>query len=203
MTAGSRTEHIELGDELALVISSETTVKVLVYLVERAGSPREIGTKLGISTGKASHHVKKLERLKLIELIEEREIGGAIQHIYRAVVRPIVNTEAWDKLSIAERQRYSVWIARMLLADMSDAFNANIFDAYACRHLSRIPMVVDGEGLEEVAAIQNRALSELIQAEVASTERRVQSGDPGMNIIAAMMCFPLPEPSKGLNLREG
>lgn len=201
--AASQREHIELGEELALVISSEITVKVLVYLVERVGSPKEIGIKLGIGTSKASHHVKKLERLKLIELIEEKEVGGAIQHFYRAIVRPIVSNEHWGKLSVAERQRYSVWIARMLLTDMSNAFNAGIFDAFPTRHFSRVPMVVDEKGLAEVAEIQNRALNELIQAEVASAERRLQSGDPGMNLIAAMTCFPLPQPSDGLNLREG
>lgn len=202
MAAGSRTEQVELGGELALVISNETTVEVLVYLVERAGSPKEIGDALDISTAKASHHVKKLKRLCLVELIDEKEVGGAIQHIYRAVVRPIMITAEWDKLSIDERQRYSIWIVRMLLADAAQSFNANTFDARSNRHLSRVPMVVDAEGLNEVAEIQNRALNDLIQAEATSAARRVQTGDPGMNIIAAMMCFELPGPSHGLKSRD-
>ena len=200
MSSGQRTEQdrIELGDELALVISNELTVKVLVYLVERAGGPAEIGKALGESTPKVSHHVKKLERLNMVELIEEKDVGGTIQHIYRAVVRPIVSTEDWAKLRVAERQRYSIWIVRMILADAAKAFNASVFDARANRHLSRAPMVVDVEGLGEVAEIQNRALNEMIQAEAISAKRRVRTGDPGINIIAAMMCFELPEASVGL-----
>lgn len=198
MAAKREREEVGLGEELALVISSETTVKTLVYLVERAGSPKDIGLALGIPTPNASHHVKKLERLRIIELIEEREVGGTIQHIYRAVVRPIVSTEEWGKLGLAERQRYSIWIVRMILADAAKSFSANLFDARYNRHLSRTPMVVDAEGLNEVAEIQNRALNEIIAAEAASTERRAKSGDPGMDLIAAMMCFELPEPSDGL-----
>lgn len=198
MTAENRTEQVALGEELALVISSEVTVKVLVYLVERSGSPREIGSTLNISTSKASHHVKKLKRLHLVELIEEREVGGAIQHIYRAVVRPIVSTEAWDKLNVAERQRYSVWIVRMILADAAMSFQANVFDARSNTHLSRTPMVVDEHGLTEVAAIQRRALLETIQVEATSAGRMVSTGESGINVIAAMMCFELPEPSHGL-----
>jgi DNA-binding transcriptional ArsR family regulator len=201
VAAEKHLEEVGLGEELALVISNEHTVKALVFLVERAGSPKEIGVSLDISTPKASHHVKKLVRLGLVELIEEREVGGTIQHIYRAIVRPIVSTEEWDKLGIAERQRYSVWIVRMLLADATTSFNANLFDARSNRHLSRIPMVVDEQGLDEVAEIQNRALNELIKAEGISAERRVRSDDPGINIIAAMMCFELPGPSEGLNSR--
>jgi predicted transcriptional regulator len=204
VTAENRTEQVELGDEfelgdeLALVISNETTVKVLVYLVERSGSPREIADALDISTSKASHHVKKLKRMRLVELIEEREVGGAIQHIYRAVVRPIMSTEAWDKLSVAERQRYSVWIVRMILADAGMSFRANVFDARSNTHLSRTPMVVDERGLTEVAAIQTRALREIIQVEATSSGRMVSAGESGINIIAAMMCFELPRPSDGL-----
>jgi DNA-binding transcriptional ArsR family regulator len=110
-------EKTELGDELAQVISNELTVKTLVYLVERAGSPKDIGVHLGESTSKVSHHVKKLERLRMVELIEERDLGGTIQHIYRAIVRPIVSNKEWTKLDLAVRQQYSIWIVRMILAD--------------------------------------------------------------------------------------
>jgi hypothetical protein len=198
VAAKKEQEEVGLGEELALVISSETTVKTLVYLVERAGSPKDVGLALGIPTPNASHHVKKLERLRIVELIEEKEVGGAIQHIYRAVVRPIMSTEKWEKLGLVERHRYSIWIVRMILADAAVSFDANLFDAHSNRHLSRMPMVVDEAGFNEVAEIQNRALNEMLAAEVASAERRVKSGDAGMNVIAAMMCFELPEPSGGL-----
>lgn len=198
MTAQSQETQAELGEELALVISSETTVKTLIYLVERTGSPKEIGDALGISTSNASHHVKKLERLRMVELIEEKEVSGTIQHIYRAVVRPIVNDEEWAKLDLEERQRYSIWIVRMILADAAMSFQAGVFDARTNNHLSRTPLVVDEQGLTEIAEIQKRALVETIQAEATSAERMVKSSEPGINVIAAMMCFELPEPSKGL-----
>lgn len=203
MAAETHLEEVGLGEELAQVISNEITVKALVFLVEGAGSPKEIAATLDISIPKASHHVKKLVRLRMVELIEEREVGGTIQHIYRAIVRPIVSTEEWAKLGIHERQRYSVWIVRMLLADAAASFNAGVFDVHSNRHLSRTPMLVDEEGLDEVAEIQNRALNELIKAEATSAGRRVQSGEPGINIIAAMMCFELPGPSEGLSSRGG
>jgi predicted transcriptional regulator len=197
----SDTNQVELGEELALVISNENTVKTLVYLVERDGSPKEIANALGISNSKASHHVKKLKGLHLIELIEEKEVGGAIQHIYRAVVRPVVNTKLWEKLSVEDRQRYSVWILRMILTDASNSLGAGVFDLRPERHLSRVPMVVDTQGHSEVSAIQDRALKEIIQVEANSAERRAKSGSLAINMIAAMMCFELPEPSTGLKVR--
>jgi len=198
MTAEIQTPEIALDQQLASVISSEPTVKILIYLVDRAGSPKEIGDALGMKTPNVSHHVQKLLRLNLIELVEERVVRSAIQHIYRAVVRPIMSDEEWEKLDIAERQRYSIWIVQMILIDLTKSFAASLFDARPNNHLSRVPMVVDEKGVDEVASIQNRALQETIQAEANSAERMVETGESGINLVAAMMCFELPEPTTGL-----
>jgi DNA-binding transcriptional ArsR family regulator len=192
-------QEIRVDEQLAQVISSENTVKVLIYLVERAGSPKEIGDAVGLSTPNASHHVKKLLRIGLIELIEEKDVGGTIQHTYRAVVRPIMSDAEWEKLGLAERQRYSIWIVQLILVDLVKSFTANLFDARSNNHLSRTPLVVDELGVDEVAAIQKRALEETIQTEANSAERMVETGEAGINLIAAMMCFELPEPSEGLD----
>lgn len=194
-------QELELDQQLSLVIASEITVRVLIYLVERAGSPKEVADRLGTDTPKISHHVKKLERLNLVELIEEREVGGAIQHIYRAVIRPIVSDREWAELDIEERQRYSVWIVQMILADAAISFAANLFDADPRNHLSRTPLLLDVEGLGEVAAVQNEALSRYFDVERISTQRRAETGNPGIHVIAAMMCFRLPGPSEGVACR--
>jgi DNA-binding transcriptional ArsR family regulator len=190
-------EERKLNELLALLIASEITIKVLTVLFERAASPKEIAARLGLKVPTVSHHVKKLLKMELIELVEEREVRGAIQHVYRAVVRPIVSTEEWDKLSLAQRQRFSVWIVQLILADAAKSLDAGTFDARSSRHLSRTPLVVDEQGLDEVAEIQNRALNEIIQVEAVSAERIVHGGETGLNLIAAMMCFELPEPSDG------
>lgn len=202
VTAKNRRKEANLNEQLSLVVSCEITVKALIILSDCAASPKEIGTRLGISTPRASHHVKKLERLGLAELIEEREVGGAIQHVYRAVIRPIVSDEDWEKLGVEERQRYSIWIVQLILADAAKSFDAELFDAHSDNHLSRTPLVVDKQGLSEVAAIQNKALHDTIGVLGTSSERRIQSGEAGINIIAAMMCFQVPEPSDAPALRR-
>lgn len=205
MAAKAETQTPNLGDELAQIIKSETTVEVLVLLVERSASPKEIADELDLSTSNACYYVKKLKELDLVELIDTEIVGSAVKHIYRAVVRPIVSTKEWAKLTVAERQRYSIWIVRMILADATRSFQAQVFDARPNTHLSRTPMVVDEQGLTEVANIQTNALNEIIEVEAKSAKRMLESDEKGMNLIAAMMCFELPEPSRGLsrsNTRE-
>lgn len=192
-----KTQKKRLDEQLALVVSSDITIKVLVILADRAASPREIADILRQKTPTISHHVKKLERLGLVELIEEREVRGAVQHIYRAIMRPIVSEEEWGQLGIEERQRYSIWIMQLILVDAARSFEAALFDARTNNHLSRTPMLIDEEGVGEVAAIQARALDEILEVEAASTARRIESGDAGIHFIAAMMCFELPGVSNG------
>lgn len=203
MSAKSRRQEKGLEEQLALVISSGITVKVLTALFESAASPKEIGARLELKVPTVCHHVRKLERMGMAELVEEREVRGAIQHVYRAVMRPLVSTEEWEKLSVAERQRFSLWIVQLILADAAKSFDAGVFDARSSRHLSRTPLVVDEEGLGEVAEIQNRALNEIIQVEAVSAERMVNSGEAGINLVSAMMCFELPSPSDGSARNEG
>jgi DNA-binding transcriptional ArsR family regulator len=151
-----------------------------------------------MSTSNASHHAKKLMRLGLIELVEERDVGGSVQHFYRAVVRPIIDTKTWDRLDIAERQRYSIWIVRMILADAAIAFSAGTFDAKTNNHLSRTPLLLDEQGLAELSRAQTRLLTESVQIETNAIARMAEGGEEGMHVISVMMCFPLPEASQGL-----
>lgn len=198
MSADNCQQETKLDEQLALVISSEITIKVLVALVERAASPKQVATALGLKVPTVSHHVKKLERMGLIELVEEKEVRGAVQHTYRAVIRPIVSDEEWEKLGIEERQRFSIWIVQMILVDAARSFEARLFDARVDNHLSRTPLVVDEQGATEVAEIQNQALSDIIEVAASSAARMVSSGETGIDFVTAMMCFELPEPSLGL-----
>jgi DNA-binding transcriptional ArsR family regulator len=202
VSAKSRQTEASLNEQFSLVISHEITVKTMILIADDIKSPKEVGDRLGISAPKASHHLKKLERLGIAELVEERDVGGTIQHFYRAVIRPIVSDEEWGKLSIEERQLYSIWIVRLILADAATSFDAELFDAYPNNHLSRSPLLVDKEGLGDVAAIQTKAMNDSFDAVARATERRLKTGEEGINIIAAMMCFPLPGPSEGPMLRE-
>jgi DNA-binding transcriptional ArsR family regulator len=198
----SREVEASLNEKFSLVLSHEITVKAMILIADDMRSPKEVGERLKISSSKASHHLKKLTRLGIAELVEEREVGGTIEHFYRAVIRPIIGDAEWEKLDIVERQLYSAWIVQLILADAAISFDAKLFDAFPNRHLSRSPLLVDREGLAEVAAAQTRAMRESFDAVTRSTERRLESGEEGINIISAMMCFPLPAPSEAPCLRS-
>lgn len=197
MPKESRVQEARLDQQFALLVASLNTIKVLTILAEREASPKDLGETLGLSTPTASHHAKKLVRLGLVELVEERDVGGTIEHIYRAITRPLVNSKEWEKLELDDRQKYSLWIFQLILGDAAKSFAAQRFDVHPENHLSRTPLVADKEGLGELAGIQGRALEEIIEAQAKMAARMAETGEVGMNIIAAMTFFEIPEPSDG------
>jgi hypothetical protein len=104
----------------------------------------------------------------------------------------LINNVEWQKLSVMERQRFSIWIFQQVLADAARSFDAALFDARPNNHLSRTAMTVDQKGFDEVAEIQDRALDEIIGVEELSSERIAGGEKPVVSVVAAMMCFELP-----------
>lgn len=202
MAVEARGEQKKLDTQLASLVASSSTIKALSILTERAASPKEIAPLLELSTSATSHHVKKLEALGMVELVEEREVGSAIQHFYRAVVRPVISNEEWEKLSIEKRERFSIWIFQLILADAARSFDASLFDACPRNHLSRTALVLDDEGFDEVAEIQDRALSEIFEAQARSAERLAGGAERSANVIAAMTSFEVPQGVNSMKVQE-
>ncbi len=111
------------------VVAHPLRIAALSILAERPASPKELAAELGSPVGNISYHVRELERLGMIELVDEKKRRGAIEHFYRAVQYPMLDVPEWEKLSPAKREVMSVWIVQLMLADAVKALGA--------RHLRR------------------------------------------------------------------
>ncbi len=185
-------QHNRVDKQLAHVVAHHIRVQALTVLAERVASPKEIAATLDENLNVVSHHVKELKKMGLVEIVDEQPRRGATEHFYRAIIRPLLSSEEWEKLSVPERQRFSIWIVQLVLGDAAKSFSASLFDARTDRHLSRVPLVLDREGWDEVTEIQNEALKAILEAQARSDERRAESGEEGLSVSAAMLCFEMP-----------
>jgi DNA-binding transcriptional ArsR family regulator len=202
VTAEDRIDEKGLDRQLAQLAACGNTLKAFTILAEGPASPKEIAPFLDMSISGVSYHVTKLVGMGIVELVEKRDVGGRFQNFYRAVVRPFVGNEEWEKLDVAERRRISIWIFQLILEDAAQSFDAALFDARPNNHLSRIATVVDQQGFDEVAEIQDRALVEVREA-LGRSDKRIGAGEgAGINLAAAMMCFELPEGVKPMKVHE-
>jgi DNA-binding transcriptional ArsR family regulator len=178
------------------LVSSTIRLKALVVLVERTASPKQISVELREPLATVSHHVRELLNMGLIELVGEEPRRGAVEHYYRAIIRPIFSSEEWDQLSPSERQQVSMWVLGLSLVDAATSLDEGLFDARTDRHLSRVPLYVDEEGWRELVEIQSKALEASLDVQAASAERAAngESEGEGVHVSASMMCFEMPVP---------
>lgn len=138
-----------------------------------------------------SYHCQVLARSGLIELVEEKETGGRIEHIYRTLQRQHFNIEEWMAIDPLYRDPIITAILKQISEDTGRAMLEGKFSLIPDSHLSRSPLEVDEEGWSEVVAALDNALEAMLEAHGRSAERAQKSGDEKMPIRVVMMQFPI------------
>jgi DNA-binding transcriptional ArsR family regulator len=184
-----------LDSTLAAVLSHPIRSRCLTMLTERTASPNEIGRLIGEDVGNVSYHVKVLQRLGMIELVDERKVRGAVEHFYRAVTRTLLSDEEIASLSLDERLTYTRHILQMAVADQAIALEDGSYDRRSDRHLSRTRLIVDEEGWEELRQSHEELLQRTLDIQASSAERLSGAGGAG-GILTSSICtfFELPAP---------
>jgi DNA-binding transcriptional ArsR family regulator len=66
-------------------MADQLRLSILQRLLGRAMTVTQLGEALGIAPAKAHYHVRELERVGLLRLVQTREKGGILEKYYRAV----------------------------------------------------------------------------------------------------------------------
>jgi DNA-binding transcriptional ArsR family regulator len=178
--------------QLVKVVGHPIRVKALAVLAQRVASPKEIAAELGEKLSNVSYHVRELEALGVIELVDTKQRRGATEHYYRAVSRPPDGDRAWGKLSRREREAASTYFGQLIVTDFARSQEAGLLDRRADRHLSRTPLLVDEEGWEELRGIHDATLERVLEVRDRCDARRAGSREDGVRATSVQMLFELP-----------
>jgi DNA-binding transcriptional ArsR family regulator len=169
--------------------------RILGILDERVASPNEIAEMIDERLPNVSYHVRALLDLGCIELVDTAQRRGAIEHYYRAVVRPFFSDRDWKRLPRSGRQAISDVALKVVWEDVSAAMKAGTFDGRSDRHLSHNDITLDEQGWREVRDVLAGMLDEVNKIEAASTSRLKQSGEEGVSTTVVAMQFESPRES--------
>jgi len=161
---------------LAPVVTHPLRTRCLTVLAERTASPNELKGILGVPLGDAAYHVKRLLDLGVIELVETRQVRGAVEHFYRAIERPVLSDEEVAAMEVSERLDFDVYACQLAFADISRAIDEGTFCRRPDQHVTRVPMLVDEEGWEELRALHAEHLQRVLDIQAASAERMSAAG---------------------------
>lgn len=177
---------------LATIVAHPTRVRSFSILAERTASPVEIAQEIGKDVGHVGYHVRKLQQLNLIELVDEKPVRGAVEHFYRAVARPVINEKEFAAQTMEEREAFTRYLLQLHVADLSRAMDEHTIDARTNRWVMRVPMVVDEEGFEELSALHAEIYERTLDIQARSDERRAGTTDEGIPTMSATMFFETP-----------
>jgi DNA-binding transcriptional ArsR family regulator len=151
-------------------MSHPLRVRILAMLDERKASPNQLAGWLGASLGTVAYHVRTLEQLGLIELVDETRVRGAVEHHYRARERPNVTAEDWTQAPPIAKQA-AVGPAVDLIAEYARASAAaGGFDRPDAQ-LRRALVKLDARGFAQLSKACERLLEKAEKIEAAATAR--------------------------------
>ncbi|HET9592890.1 MAG TPA: helix-turn-helix domain-containing protein [Solirubrobacterales bacterium] len=166
--------------------------RLLRILVERTSSPAEMARELDEDLSNVSYHTKQLVELECAELVSTRPVRGALEHFYRATERSYVNREEWDDLDPVMAENILSEVMQKSLDDYVGAAQAETIGNAGAFHMTRTPLVLDEEGLQEALDAHEQARLELLEIASRSAARMVESGEEGINVSSSQLCFKMP-----------
>jgi DNA-binding transcriptional ArsR family regulator len=151
-------------------MSHPVRIRIVAMLRERKATPSQLAEWLQLSLGLVAYHVRTLERLGLIELVEETRVRGAVAHHYRATKHPIVTDEAWAAAPPIAKQA-AVSSALTIIHEYAAASSgAGGFDRPEAQ-LIRSDLKLDAKGWAELSKAMGRLLDEVQRIEASAAER--------------------------------
>jgi hypothetical protein len=164
---------------------------LLTIFNERVASPSDLAAELGEPIGNVSYHTRILARLGCVELVKTKQVRGAVEHYYRAVVRPVFSDEDWAELPKSIRKSLADAVLAEIADDMGAAATEGGFDRDDV-HLARTPLVLDKKGWQDLnellQEVSDKALA--IQADSASRLHSDGASDSDAAVLVAMLFEP-------------
>jgi DNA-binding transcriptional ArsR family regulator len=178
-------------------MSHPLRAKILKLLIEKGElSPAEAGKELGVDSPLVSHHIKRLVGLDCAELIREEkaEGTGAVRHVYRPIVRHLVDTDEWAALPQEVKEGLLPEFFQPGVDDFTAAVKAGFLYDDENWHITRTPLVLDSEGMHEALEAFEACRLAMSAIETRSAQRRSESGEAGKHISSSLNLFEIPPP---------
>jgi DNA-binding transcriptional ArsR family regulator len=184
---------------LGAVVAHPLRCRCLAILGERVASPAEIAREIHVEVSKVGYHVSALAKAGLLEEVGQRPVRGAVEHFYRAIVRPITLSEDEEQLSVEDRISFSRTIWSLITANATTALEAGTLVERADHHLTRVPLRVDEQGWSELTEAYMALYERVYEIQTASAERLGHDPeDPGISVLSVLALFETPQSARAI-----
>lgn len=75
---------LNISIEQAKLLGNALRVKIISQLIDKPKTAKQVADLLGHSGGNVHYHIKKLYEGGLLELVEEKQVGGVVEKYYKS-----------------------------------------------------------------------------------------------------------------------
>ncbi len=189
----TKTQRRKATENRIKAMSHPLRASILRILADRTASPAEMARELDEELSNVSYHTKQLVGFECAELVSTRPVRGALEHFYRATERHLIDTEEWEELDPVIAEDLVCEFMQKILDDFVASAKARLIGGDKDFHLTRTPIVLDEEGLQEALEAHEKARLEILEIEARSAARMVKSGEQGTNVSSSQGLFKMPD----------
>jgi DNA-binding transcriptional ArsR family regulator len=169
-------------------------IEILCLLNEGTRSASELAKLIRQPITTVSHHIKELTDSGCIEVARIEKARNADQHFYRAVKLPIVSDEEAEALPPEVKQEYAALILQTIIAEGLGALWAGKLNNDPAVRMMWRWYNLDAQGRQELADEQQESWERIVEIEARSANRRAESGEEAVTVIATTLGFERSRP---------
>lgn len=168
-------------------------VLALTRMSERPTSPAQIAREIGegMSASNVSYHVRTLLKADLVELVDERPVRGATEHLYRTVKLSSLSDEEFAELSEEEKRAWVETAIGLYGADAMQSLETKTLLQHDDFQMFRTALKVDGEGWDAIREVYIAAQKQVEVIKAESELRIAESDGPSMPILSFLGLFEM------------
>lgn len=159
-----------IDHDLVKAMAHPLRYQLLLKLNGRTASPNELSKEVDASVGTVSYHIRLLEQMGFVRLVDEKMRRGAVEHFYGATQRAWFSKRGWARLPVAVRRS----IAGVTLGSIWDSIKrgaaANAFDDPDV-HVTSTTLELDDAAYADVCQVLSDALRQVIDIQADCVAR--------------------------------
>jgi hypothetical protein len=179
-----QTEAID--QRLVKALAHPLRVQILEILTERVASPTWVSARLDTCLSDVSYHTRALDQCGCLELVETAKKRGATEHFYKASPGSFIGDRVWRRVPRSIRGGVTGASLQTFMDKAVAALKAGTIDRRDDTIFSWMPVRLDQRGWEEVSAIMEASIDEVLAAQGRSRRRLSRAQDKGDAISAVV-----------------
>lgn len=193
-TTTNTEQRRSVEEAVSYSVGHRIRIEILCILNEGTHSASELARMTRQPLTTISHHIKELVNSRAIELARIEKVRNTDQHFYRAIELPLVTDEEAEALPTEVKQEYAALILQAIAAEGLGALWAGKLNSDPRVRMMWRWFNLDEQGRNELADEQKASWDRIVEIEARSVNRRAESGEEPVSVIATTMGFERSRP---------